>query len=90
LGRNDLVGAKGLFRVDEGSEDLARLFAFAYRQSEMEQSMAVPWRDSLFIEEGSGLLMSGMLGERDGDVYGIGGVAMSRRLRDENSTEITV
>jgi hypothetical protein len=56
----------------------------------MEQSMAVPWRDSLFIEEGSGLLMSGMLGERDGDVYGIGGVAMSRRLRDENSTEITV
>jgi hypothetical protein len=63
LGWNNLVGAEGLFRVDEGSEDLARLFAFAYRISGMEQSMAVGWRDSLFMEEGSGLLMSGMLGE---------------------------
>jgi hypothetical protein len=62
---DNLVGAEGLFRVDEGSEDLARLFAFAYRLSETEQSMAVRCRDLLFIEEGSGLLMSGMLGDRD-------------------------
>lgn len=62
---NNLVGAEGLFWVDEGSEDLARLFAFAYRLSETKQSMAVRSRDLLFMEEGSGLLMSGMLGDRD-------------------------
>jgi hypothetical protein len=30
--RNDLVGTKGLARVDEGGEDLAALFAFRWRE----------------------------------------------------------
>ena len=29
VGRDDFVGAEGLFGVDEGGEDAARLFAFA-------------------------------------------------------------
>jgi len=81
LGWDNLVGTEGLFRIDEGREDLACLLAFAYRLSGTEQSMAMRYGDLLFIEEGRGLLMSGMLGERDG-----GDIEDCRRDNEQKGT----
>jgi hypothetical protein len=58
---DDLVGTEGLFRVDEGGENLSSLLAFAWRVSEAEENARSTGRDLLFMEEGSGLLMRGMM-----------------------------
>lgn len=86
LGRNDLVGAKGLFRVDEGSENLAGLFAFAWgKKVRSWEQAAVQEVDSLLIEEGNGLLMRGMAGGPDEQLWIERGRARSRgRATREN------
>lgn len=52
--------------------------------------MAVRCRDSLFIEEGSGLLMSGMLGDRDCGELRDWWYGDEQKRRDEDSTQVAV